>query len=226
MPIGTLAGKDARVPGFGTLAGRDARVPGKFMSDEIFRPDGWHNRGYLPHFDGGEISQFITFRLSDSLPQTVLNLWREQLSHKDLHEMEVIMQRRIEKYLDQNYGECYLKDKRIASIVQDSLLFFDSKRYRILSWVIMPNHVHLLMTPCSGFTLSGIMHSIKSFTGQEANKILNRKGKFWMDEYFDRYIRDSNHFEKAVAYIENNPVKARLCKTPDEWEFSSAYRKH
>jgi len=67
------------------------------------------------------------------------------------------------------------------------------------------------------------MHSIKSFTSSEANKMLNRKGRFWQKEYFDRYIRNARHYAKAVAYIENNPVKANLCKRVSDWPFSSAY---
>lgn len=187
-------------------------------------PVGWYSRGYLPHFDGGMITQFFTFRLFDSLPQTVLNGWREQLKHCDLHEMEVVLQRRIEKYLDQNYGECYLRDERVAKMVQDSLLHFDGARYRLSAWVVMPNHIHFLLTPFEGFSLADIAHSLKSFTAYEANKILKRDGQFWMREPFDRYIRDAEHFEKTVAYIENNPVKAKLCKNQGDWKFSSASR--
>ena len=185
-------------------------------------PVGWYSRGYLPHFDGGTTTQFFTFRLFDSLPQTVLDSWRQQLSQQSLHEMEVVLQRRIEKYLDQNYGACYLKNERIATMVQDALLHFDGARYKLSAWVVMPNHIHFLATPFEGYTLASITHSLKSFTAHEANKILNRKGQFWMQEPFDRYIRDSDHFETVIAYIENNPVKAELCKKANEWKFGSA----
>jgi REP element-mobilizing transposase RayT len=67
------------------------------------------------------------------------------------------------------------------------------------------------------------MKDMKSFTSHEANKILGRRGQFWMEEYFDRYIRDAKHFSNAIAYIENNPVKAGLCARPEEWPFSSAW---
>jgi len=186
-------------------------------------PVGWYGRGYLPHFDGGSITQFFTFRLFDSLPQSILDSWREQLEHCGQHEMEVVLQRRIEKYLDQNYGSCFLRDVRVAQIVQDSLIHFDHKRYNLHAWVVMPNHIHFLITPFEGNSLESIAHSIRSFTAHEANKLLNRRGQFWMHEPFDRYIRDADHFETVVAYIENNPVKARLCKNANEWKFSSAY---
>lgn len=184
---------------------------------------GWHSRGYLPHFDGGELAQFVTFHLGDSLPQKVLERWKRLLSHLEDEESKKVLQQRIEKYLDQGYGNCYLKDERVAESVQNSLLYFDSERYRLYSWVIMPNHVHLILTPVEPNTLSSIMHSLKSFNAKEANKILNRKGTFWQEDYFDRFIRDAEHFEKCVAYIEKNPVKACLCNKTSEWKFSSAY---
>jgi putative DNA methylase len=179
---------------------------------------GWHSRDYLPHFEGGEIPQFITFRLTDSLPQTVLERWRSEL-HQD---GEAALRRRIEKYLDQGYGSVFLKDRAVAALVEDALLYFDGERYRLAAWVVMPNHVHLLATPRAPHTLSDIMHSIKSFTAKEANKLLSRRGTFWQEEYFDRYIRDHEHYEQVIRYIEENPVKAHLCRTSHEWPFSSA----
>ena len=89
----------------------------------------------------------------------------------------------------------------------------------------MPNHGHLLLDPLAGNSLSDIMHSIKSYTAHEANRILNRKGQVWAKEYFDRYIRDWRHFASTITYIENNPVKARLCDSPEKWPYGSAYFK-
>jgi REP element-mobilizing transposase RayT len=185
-------------------------------------PAGWHSRGYLPHFDGGEIPQFITFRLGDSMPPELLDRWREDLSSEQNVDVDAALRKRIELFLDQGYGECYLRDPRVAESVQNSFLFFDGKRYRLTAWVVMPNHAHMLLTPSAGHELSDILHSLKSYTANEANKILRRKGQFWQPESFDRWIRDADHFAKVIAYIENNPVKARLCKRPVGWPYSSA----
>ena len=133
--------------------------------------------------------------------------------------------RRIEYYLDQNYGEGWLRIAAVADIVQETLFKWDGEKYRLISWVIMPNHGHILLSPFEGISLSDIMHSIKSFTAHAANKILDRKGHFWAKEYFDRYIRDQRHFASTIKYIENNPVKARLCKLPEEWPYGSAHFK-
>jgi REP element-mobilizing transposase RayT len=196
-------------------------IKAKLQND--LREAGWHSRGYLPHFDGGELAQTINVRLSDSLPQAVLKRWEKELAVNPTATAEAVLRRRIERYLDQGYGSCELKDARIAGIVQESLLRFDDQRYQLSAWVVMPNHAHMILTPQASWSLSEIMKSLKSYTSHEANKILGRSGQFWMEDYFDRYIRDKKHFATAIAYIENNPVKAGLCDRPEDWPFSSAW---
>lgn len=128
----------------------------------------------------------------------------------------------IDQYEDAGIGECLLRDDSIAQIVQDTLLFNHQKKYELLCWCIMPNHVHTLIAPVEGMSLSEIMYDWKSYTTHAINKALNRKGKLWMMEYFDRYIRDNDHFQKVVNYIHNNPVKAGLVADPADWRWSSA----
>lgn len=181
----------------------------------------WHSRGYIPHVDPGESVQFITFRMADSMPQNVLARWRDELRAGEITDAR--LRQRVETYLDQNYGAASLSDPRIASLVQNALLEFDGKRYRLIAWIIMPNHVHILIQNLPGHSISRIMHSIKSFTAHEANKLLDREGSFWFKEYFDRYIRSGRHLRATLRYIEENPVKARLCAQAEDWEFGSAY---
>jgi len=107
-------------------------------------------------------------------------------------------------------------------MVQDSLLHFDGSRYRLFAWVVMPNHLHSLMTRVEDYELKDIVHSIKSYTAHRANKLLHRKAPFWSEDNFDRYMRDEKHFHQTVKYIEMNPVKARLSDTPEEYRHSSA----
>ena len=80
----------------------------------------------------------------------------------------------------------------------------------------------MLLTPDRKWSLSRIMKSFKSYTAHRANKILGKQGQFWMKDYFDRYVRNETHFASAITYIENNPVKARLCEKPGDWKFTSA----
>ena len=116
-----------------------------------------------------------------------------------------------------------MKERRVATMIQNVLLGSDGESYRLSAWVIMPNHIHTLATRSEAYTLAGIMQSLKSITSHKANRILRRQGQFWMPDYFDRYIRNAKHFAATVKYIENNPVKARLCKRPEDWPFSSAW---
>lgn len=185
-------------------------------------PRGWHSRGYIPHFDGGEIAQTVTFRLADSLPRSVLERWTIELAHLEEKDIELERRLRIESYLDKGTGDAWLKSPEVASLVQNALLYFDGQRYRLPAWVIMPNHIHVLLVPGPGRSLSSILHSWKSFTSNEANKLLGRAGEFWQEDYFDRYIRNAKHFADAIDYIENNPVKAGLCARKADWKFSSA----
>lgn len=185
---------------------------------------GWHSRGYLPHFDGGEILQFVTLHLKDALPVSVIDSWKMELAREKDEIRQRLLFVRCEKYLDGGYGECFLKIEEVAELVKNSLLYLAGRKFKLVSWVIMPNHLHLLIKPLDENSLTSIMHSFKSFTSQKANKLLNRKGKFWQEDYFDRFIRNYEHFEKTYNYIENNPVKARLCEKPSDWKYSSANR--
>ncbi len=125
--------------------------------------------------------------------------------------------------MDSGHGACWLRYPEIAAMVRDALRFHDGKKYDLKAWVIMPNHAHILLVPNEGEHLDKILHSIKSYTAQKANKLLGRSGQFWQHESFDRYIRNAKHYQAVVRYIEENPVKAGFCSTPEEWIFSSAY---
>jgi REP element-mobilizing transposase RayT len=192
------------------------------MVDYNFKPRrnaeefGWYSRGYLPHFDGPQQPQFLTFRLYDSMPQETLEKWRVEVRS------DIQFRKRVESYLDAGYGSCWLRRADVATVICDSLKFHHTKKYDLESWVVMPNHAHVLLTPFEGIHLDEIEHSIKSYTANEANKLLARKGRFWAIESFDRYIRNRRHYNATIRYIENNPVKARLCQRPEDWLFSSA----
>ena len=191
---------------------------------------GWHSRGYHPHFDAPGLIQSITFRLHDSVPEPLLQQWREELAaHLDArasgpHHADAELRDRIAKYEDAGAGACWLRDPRIAELVEQALLHFDGERYRLLEWCIMPNHVHVLIETVQGHSLSDIVRSWKTFTAREANRLLGQEGPFWMPDYFDRYVRDERHFEAVRAYIRENPVKAGLCADVGGWRWSSAWK--
>ena len=205
---------------------------------------GWHERGYLPHCDKPGLTQFTTFRLWDSMPASRRGEWEHLLSihersnaprtgarsiaspeRKMRMELQTIASReqriKLEEYLDRGHGECFLRDARIATILETTLRFHHRSRFELLAWVVMPNHVHALIrvgeTP-----LSKIIQNWKSISAVAANKLLGRSGDFWQLDYWDTFMRDAEQTRKAIRYIENNPVKAKLCRAPEEWPFSSA----
>jgi REP element-mobilizing transposase RayT len=118
-------------------------------------------------------------------------------------------------------GSCILRDPSIAALVQSSLLYFERSRYYLSAWCIMPNHVHAVVTPIEGFELKDVLHSWKSFTAHQINKMTQRSGEVWERESFDHAIRSCEHWSNLVEYTCQNPVVAGLCPRPDTWAFSS-----
>ena len=186
------------------------------------RPRGWHSRGYLPHFDGPGRCQFITYRLADSLPRQVL----DRLTSEAAQEPEANRQRSlwlaIDRYLDAGHGEAFLTDPVCAQVVIDTWRHFDGERYELLAWVVMPNHVHVVVHPYPDSCLAGIINGWKTFSARRINEQLGRRGSCWMLDYWDRYVQDEEHLQRVIAYVEHNPVTAGLCEKAEEWPWSSA----
>ena len=185
------------------------------------RPSTPYHRTHLPHFEAGAVPQHICFRLADSLPQSLLEQWEDELRRLPETEQQNERRQRIETALDQGHGECMLNRPEVAALLRDALRHFDGDRYDLHGWVIMPNHVHVLVTLRGQNTLSGVVHSWKSYTAQQANQLLGRDGAFWNVDYFDRFMRDEKHFAATLDYIHLNPVKAGLCAEPGDWQWSS-----
>src|SRR5262249_23286311 len=152
--------------------------------DEAAGFRGWYSRGYLPHFDAPGVQQFVTYRLADAMPAERRSEW-EAFRHLD-DERE--KRKKFEEYLDRGYGEWCLRDPGIDALVQENLLYFDGKDYRVLAWAIMPNHVHALVEIWQK-PLSEVVQSWKSYTAKKANILLRRTGAFWQEDYFDTYMR-------------------------------------
>lgn len=131
-------------------------------------------------------------------------------------------------FLDERYsrlcrGSGLLEKPEIAQIVQDAICFKRMERHLLHAWCVIRNHVHVVLTPLSPHELNEIMHSIKSFSSLKINKLLSRKGALWERESFDHLIRSVDQFEAICSCTVENPVKAGLCATPEEWRFSSAH---
>lgn len=176
----------------------------------------------LPHVTDGGYQQFVTIRLADALPREVIVAMRERLRGESSKKQQLLIHKQIEKWIDRGHGTCWLQQPALARIVEEALLFYDGKEYFMHSWVIMPNHVHMLFTLKAEANLDAVVRRLKSFTAKKCNEVLQRTGSFWLVNYFDRYIRNEQHFNDVIDYIDWNPVKAGLCEKPEEWQFGTA----
>ncbi len=180
---------------------------------------GWYSRGYLPHFDSDTLPQSITIRLNDSLPDHVLEKMQEEAKADEDLEKQI----KIEEYLDAGHGACWLQRPDCAQLMVDTLKFYDGDRYRLQDWVIMPNHAHVSYDQPHK-PMGKILHGWRSYSANEINKMVGRTGRLWHRGFFDRYIRDAQHFFNVQCYIFLNPVKAGLVDDPFDWPWSSIHK--
>jgi len=179
------------------------------------------NRGYLPHWESEGGIYFVTFRLADSLPHSVIRTLRQNELPKPKEQQRVA--KKLEDFLDHGAGACVLRDPGIADIVASALRKFDSLRYRMLAWCVMPNHVHVVFQPLEGYELAGILHAWKSFTGVEINRQLSRSGVLWQKEYYDHLIRNGEQLKRAIRYTAENPAKAGMREWPYVYVSAEAF---
>jgi len=177
---------------------------------------GWHQRGYLPHFDAPNVTQMVTFMLVDSFPAHRNPEWEEILRDADAS----AKRRKLEEWLDRAHGECFLRRRDVAEIIEQVLLEANGRKFQMQAWVILPNHVHLVVDVWD-VPLSKLMGGWKGKSSRLANVKLKRSGAFWQEDYFDTLIRDEAHLKKAIHYTEQNSAKAGLIKDPRDWPSSS-----
>lgn len=178
----------------------------------------------LPQWRQAGTSYFVTFRLADSIPQEKLEQWsrdRQQFITENPEpwttelraEFHKQFSDRFQNWLDAGEGACLLKDEAIAVIVADALKHFAGDRYELGAWVVMPNHVHVLLKPNGGHTLDKILHAWKSYTTHAINKALGREGDVWQNEGYDHIVRGPKAAQAIAKYITDNPAQANF-ETP------------
>ncbi|HUT57858.1 MAG TPA: class I tRNA ligase family protein [Phycisphaerae bacterium] len=184
---------------------------------------------HLPHWTRQGCTYHVVFRLADSAPASVLERWiaeRQEiverakrqgrgLTYQERKELHRLYSERVSSLLDAGRGECLLKDPRVAESVAATLKHFDGQRYDLIAWAVMPNHVHVIVAPLGDHELPKILHSWKSYSAKEADRILGREGQFWQVEYYDHLIRDEEEFAAEVSYVLQNPAKAGL----SDWQW-------
>ena len=176
--------------------------------------------GNLPHWEQGSVWYFVTFRLFDALPLAVVEeikrereLWKQThdlkcLSTDERIEYHRLFSERYESLLDAGNGSCLLRESRNLEIVRKALRFFEGQRYNLDEFVIMPNHVHVLVKPLEEHRLVDILHSWKSYTANQINKRLQRTGPLWQHESYDHIVRNEMARNAIRRYIRENPKVA------------------
>lgn len=163
-------------------------------------------RRNLPHIQPKDAIFFISYRLKFELPIDI----KQKLQEKH-------------RFLQENFTTS--SKEKIAEIIVESLQFLNNKMFKLFSFCIMPNHVHILIKPLkkkddSFHSLSEIMKLHKGFTANKINNIIGKKGQFWHHENYDHFIRNEKEFNNIIWYILRNPVKAGLCKKYYDWKYN------
>lgn len=184
----------------------------------------------LPHWFQPGATVFETFRTKDSLPRGVVHGFHEELSGwltarghaadsvweptslnpAEVREFRRLKSQLLQHSLDSCHGACRLRDPRAARIVGDAIMHFNAARYDIDSFVIMPNHVHVLVQFRAPWTLKKVLAGWQRYTATEINRLFGMTGDFWRGEGFDHLVRSPEQFAYLQRYIAGNPVKAKL----------------
>jgi putative transposase len=127
--------------------------------------------------------------------------------------------------LDASVGPDWLRNPQVAALVAEAMHHFAGVRYELLSYCIMPNHVHVVFTPLlkaasTYYPLAQIMHTMRGYSAGRANRVLGRTGAFWQHESYDHYVRSPAELERIIAYVQNNPVKAGLVADWQAWPWT------
>ena len=185
-------------------------------------------RSRLAHWHAVDSPYFVTWNLFDALPENEreriqcekqalmgeLDRRKGSISPAEKWAIERMIREREQEVLNAGHGQCYLRNPKIAGLVQGALLHFDFQKYELLTWSLMPNHVHVIFILMKGASLDGVIKSWKGYTSRMANRILGRVGTFWQADYWDHSIRDREELLRTVTYVENNPVVAGLQNWP------------
>ncbi len=188
---------------------------------------------YLPHWEQSDVCYFLTFRTLDSIPKDALKGWCDErhawlgargidgeyedwhsllegLSAEDRQEFHALFSRRMHEFLDECAGECLLKDEKLREIVVSALRHFHGSRYQLGGFVVMPNHVHVLMQCLGEHRMKAQVTAWKKYSARCLHEALGRKGHFWLGETYDHIVRSREQFEHYQRYIRENPAKAKL----------------
>ena len=183
---------------------------------------GFYHHHRKAHFDEANIVQSVNFRLGDAIPRYVLEEARAAYSSTGVPRRRAHIHTKLERFADRGLGAAILGNRDVARILENELKHSNGKQYELLAWCIMPNHVHVCFQQYSGHRLATILQGWKGRSSRLINSATGAVGPLWEPDYWDRSVRTAESLRRAVDYIHNNPVSARLCRRIEDWPFSSA----
>lgn len=228
--------------------------PGAFVPFDERRAVRIYQRN-LPHWRQAGCTYFVTFRLADSIPESMRRQWEEEKEHwlarqgiaydgehgrwrevlarlptREQFRFEQHFNRQVQSCLDRGLGECPLREPAWVMALRDELVRDDGIRHHLGDFVIMPNHVHLLITPIGdedvernsfrsaapernkfrSTKLELILKSIKGASAVACNRLCHRSGTFWQADSYDHIVRSLEQLCAYRDYIARNPVLAQI----------------
>lgn len=207
---------------------------------------------HLPHYQPPGNTFFVTLRLAGSLPLYVIQKLKSEYEAQ-LKLISGIQNEKVKRERYQDYQTSYfekfdsvlgnyknsvswLRQTAVAEKVKEAIHYYDGKSYDLITYALMPNHVHMVFAPInvgrfseppksgrngvSTYIVAKILQDLKKYTAVECNKILNRSGAFWQHESYDHVVRDEDELSRIIEYVLNNPVKAKLVDKWEDWKWS------
>lgn len=189
-------------------------------------------RSRLPHWQVEHGIYFVTWHLADAIPAeersaieqrcdwyaSMLRTRSGPIVTAQLELVHRYKRRLMNRTLDSNLGSCVLRGEA-AAIVANAIKYFDTLRYELYAWCVMPNHAHVIFSCDSRHALDRLLHSWKSYTANRVNELLDRSGTLWREDYFDTSVRNTKQLQHTIAYVIANPERAGLV----EWPYQGSY---
>lgn len=178
-------------------------------------------RRNLPHWRQEGATYAVTFRFDDALPQSTLQAlkrWRLRWeadhppprSQRQWAQYAKEVTHKTERWLDEGYGECHLRNPIHATMMAGALQFYETTRCSVGCFIVMPNHIHAVMRPLLGHELEDVLQVIKGWSAHQINLAKGTRGELWTAESYDRIIRDEEHLYRVIQYIGRNGRVAGL----------------
>jgi len=205
------------------------------MQHDVFNPHAefgifWRR---LPHWEQPGAYHFITYRTADAMPAATLRAWQAErnrilraqgidtsqpdwesswrkLPAADRGRLRARWGHAWQAYLDAGLGACPLRRPDARRIVVENLRHLDGQRYVLDTFVVMPNHVHILAGLHQPGSLLRQCQAWKRYTATRINRLLGSSGRFWQRESWDHIVRSADEFERVRSYIAENPQRAGL----------------